>query len=66
MLCSWMNEGHLYGTTQNGGGTTACPEGCRVEFKISKTRKEKVLYRFAEGDDGAGAQGIGTVSKITF
>ena len=49
--------GNLYGTTQNGGGTTGCTYGCGVVFRLSPTIgggwTETVLYRFTGGIDGA-------------
>jgi uncharacterized repeat protein (TIGR03803 family) len=45
-------KGNLYGTTAAGGGA-GCYHGCGVVFKLSKTGKETVLYRFTGGRDGA-------------
>lgn len=45
--------GNLYGTTSYGGGTGCGGSGCGTVFKLSKTGKEKVLYSFAGGADGA-------------
>lgn len=52
--------GKLYGTTQlgGGGGGSACtssgvPAGCGTVFSVSTSGKEKVLYRFTAGADGA-------------
>ena len=45
-------NGTLYGTTY-AGGSTACIGGCGVVFKITPSGKEKVLYRFDGGNDGA-------------
>lgn len=45
-------NGRLYGTTY-GGGSTACIDGCGVVFMITTLGKEKVLYRFGGGNDGA-------------
>ncbi|HSZ01451.1 MAG TPA: choice-of-anchor tandem repeat GloVer-containing protein [Terriglobales bacterium] len=48
--------GNLYGTTTYGGGG-ACQNGsfmgCGTVFKLDKTGKETVLYRFTGGSDGA-------------
>jgi len=48
--------GNLYGTTTYGGGG-ACQNGsftgCGTVFKVDKTGKETVLYRFTGGTDGA-------------
>jgi uncharacterized repeat protein (TIGR03803 family) len=47
-------EGNLYGTTLIGGDLSACSlNGCGVVFKLSKTGKETVLYRFKGAPDGA-------------
>jgi uncharacterized repeat protein (TIGR03803 family) len=45
-------QGNLYGTTFY-GGEVACSGGCGTVFKLSKTGKETVLYRFKGGADGA-------------
>jgi uncharacterized repeat protein (TIGR03803 family) len=49
-------NGELYGTTAGGGGTP-CGEagfsGCGAIFKINTSGKERVLYRFRGGNDGA-------------
>ena len=49
-------NGEFYGTTAGGGGT-ACGEagfsGCGTVFKINTSGKERVLYRFQGGKDGA-------------
>jgi uncharacterized repeat protein (TIGR03803 family) len=54
------SNGQLYGTTQigGGGGTSACyntsgPTGCGTIFSVSTSGKEKVLYSFTGGKDGA-------------
>jgi uncharacterized repeat protein (TIGR03803 family) len=52
-------SGALYGTTDNGGGTTGvgCSDGCGTVFKLTpgaKRYKETVLYRFQGGaSDGS-------------
>jgi len=54
-------SGNLYGTTLNGGAYGgACgsfPIGCGIVFKMSPAGKEKVLYRFTGGTDGANPEG---------
>jgi uncharacterized repeat protein (TIGR03803 family) len=45
-------QGVFYGTTYNGGGSSSCSDGCGTVFRISGG-KEKVLYRFKGGNDGA-------------
>jgi len=46
------NQGNLFGTTDAGGGGP-CFGGCGTVFKVSKTGKETILYRFLESPDGA-------------
>jgi uncharacterized repeat protein (TIGR03803 family) len=47
-------EGDLFGTTLFGGNVTSdCPEGCGTVFKVDKTGRETVLYRFTGGADGS-------------
>ena len=48
-------EGNLYGTTSEGGVINRnCPfRGCGVVFKLDKSRRESVLYRFKGYRDGA-------------
>ena len=42
--------GNLYGTTQQGGaGGCGSFFGCGTVFKLDKTAKETVLYRFPSG-----------------
>jgi uncharacterized repeat protein (TIGR03803 family) len=43
--------GNLYGTTYYGGGSSNCPGGCGLVFKLDKNGKETVLHTFA-GKDG--------------
>jgi len=46
-------RGRLYGTTEKGGGT-GCGEGCGTVYSINPTTgREKVLYSFSGGADGA-------------
>jgi uncharacterized repeat protein (TIGR03803 family) len=50
--------GNLYGTTNLGGGSGCGGNGCGTVFKLTPGKngrwKEKVLYSFAGGADGAG------------
>jgi uncharacterized repeat protein (TIGR03803 family) len=47
-------RGTLYGTTQYGGTTNAkCDLGCGTVFALTATGKERVIYRFSGGSDGA-------------
>lgn len=48
-------KGNLYGTTIKGGTycASSSTDGCGTVFKITPSGKEKVLYRFAGGSDGA-------------
>jgi hypothetical protein len=52
------SAGNLYGVTANGGGASACGDGCGTIFELSpptagKTAwTEKVLYAFQGGADG--------------
>jgi uncharacterized repeat protein (TIGR03803 family) len=45
-------RGSYFGTTHQGGGGS-CSNGCGTVFKITTNGKEKVLYRFAGGNDGS-------------
>ncbi len=46
--------GNLYGTTWSGGaGACYYAEGCGTVFKLSKTGKETIIYRFIDLPDGA-------------
>jgi uncharacterized repeat protein (TIGR03803 family) len=47
--------GNLYGTTASGGsdGCGGIDFGCGTLFRVSASGKEKVLYAFAGGSDGA-------------
>jgi len=42
-------KGNLYGTTLS-GGNPACYSGCGTVFKLSRSGKETVLYRFGAND----------------
>jgi uncharacterized repeat protein (TIGR03803 family) len=48
-------NGTLYGTTTSGGGSGcgSSNPGCGTVFKVSTSGKERVLYRFTGGTDGA-------------
>jgi len=49
-------HGAIYGTTQSGGGATACGGGCGTVFRLTRTSSgysESVLYRFQGGSDGS-------------
>jgi uncharacterized repeat protein (TIGR03803 family) len=47
--------GLLYGTTVNGGGSTACANGCGTIFSVDLAAKRlsKVIYAFTGASDGA-------------
>lgn len=50
------SAGNLYGTTQQGGTGTGCDIGCGTVVELERTQdgwKEKVLYSFRGGNDGA-------------
>lgn len=50
-----LGKNGLYGTTNNGGGSTSCPNGCGTVFtllSVSSAYSETVLYRFQGGKDG--------------
>ena len=50
------SAGNAYGTTAGGGGE--CSDGgCGTVFKLTKDRKESVLYAFKGGSDGDGPLG---------
>src|SRR5579862_2112489 len=49
-------KGNLYGTTSSGGGGTQCIVefgGCGTIFRVTPDGKERVLYSFSGGSDGA-------------
>jgi uncharacterized repeat protein (TIGR03803 family) len=47
-------NGILYGTTQQGGTSTACyGSGCGTVFSITTSGQERVLYSFKGGKDGS-------------
>jgi uncharacterized repeat protein (TIGR03803 family) len=39
-------RGNLYGTTQHGGGTTNCYQGCGTVFKLTRSGQETVLHSY--------------------
>jgi uncharacterized repeat protein (TIGR03803 family) len=45
--------GNLFGTAQYGGGAGCSTYGCGIVFKVGRDGKEKVLYAFKGGSDGA-------------
>jgi uncharacterized repeat protein (TIGR03803 family) len=54
-------EGHIYGTTVNGGGSAACNFGCGTVFKLAQSGKnwqETVLYSFTGDNDGSGPRSV--------
>lgn len=49
---------NLFGTTLEGGGSTACENGCGVVYEVNQWGGETVLHRFAGGiSDGANPRG---------
>ena len=49
----------LYGTTNLGGGSTNCVDGCGTVYSLSrKTGAEKILYVFQNDPDGASPNGL--------
>jgi uncharacterized repeat protein (TIGR03803 family) len=52
-------NGTLYGTTSTGGAGTNCPDsdGCGTVFSVTAGGKERVLYKFLGGPDGAKPNG---------
>lgn len=48
----------LYGATLEGGGTGCGGNGCGAIFKLTRTGKETVLYRFGGTTDGAFPNGL--------
>ena len=49
-------KGTLYGTTSEGGGGTACEDGCGTVYSITPAGAESVLYSFAGVSDGSSPQ----------
>jgi uncharacterized repeat protein (TIGR03803 family) len=51
--------GNLYGAAQSGGDLSGCGGGgCGAIFELDQTGKERVLYAFIGGADGAGPNGV--------
>lgn len=46
-------KGTLYGTTYDGGAKCANSSGCGTVFRVTTAGKEKVIYSFGGGSDGA-------------
>lgn len=47
-------HGNFYGTTERGGGSTNCQNGCGTVFKLTSGGSESVLHAFGgSGGDGA-------------
>jgi uncharacterized repeat protein (TIGR03803 family) len=46
------DKGNLYGTTQD-GGSSYCPGTCGVVYEITRSGKERVIYKFQGSPDGA-------------
>jgi len=58
---------NLYGTTQNGGSSGPCvigDGGCGIVFKVDRTGKETVLYRFTGGSDGSQPLNAGVIRDV--
>lgn len=49
-------KGNLYGTTVR-GGASSCSFSCGAVFELERSGKERVLYGFAGGTDGANPYG---------
>jgi len=47
------NNGNLYGTTLEGGGSGCEGDGCGTVFKLTPGGEESILYSFVGGADGA-------------
>ena len=43
---------NLYGTTEDGGGSANCRNGCGTVFKLARDGAETVLHAFTGGSDG--------------
>jgi uncharacterized repeat protein (TIGR03803 family) len=56
-------KGNFYGTTAWGGNTDCGEGGCGTVFKLDKTGKETVLYRFTGGKDGAEPGNVLVIDK---
>jgi uncharacterized repeat protein (TIGR03803 family) len=59
-------HGNLYGATTWGGNGACESAGCGTVFKLSKTGKEAVLYRFTGWPDGAYPNGVIQDAKSNF
>jgi uncharacterized repeat protein (TIGR03803 family) len=51
-------DGNLYGTTQFGGGSTACKEGCGTVFKITRSGTLTTLHSFDSTDGATPSAGL--------
>lgn len=60
-------DGKLYGTTYV-GGTGGCndDDGCGTVFEVSRSGKERILYRFRGGADGEYPSGLVAVSGVLY
>jgi len=59
-------KGNLYGTTVDGGGGTQCIVqfgGCGTIFRINPRGRERILYAFSGGSDGANPQAALLIDK---
>lgn len=45
--------GNLYGVTEAGGSSACSGYGCGIAFEVTPVGKEKILYAFQGGSDGA-------------
>jgi uncharacterized repeat protein (TIGR03803 family) len=55
------SAGNLFGTTSEGGSSTACTNGCGTVFELVKSPSgytETVLHSFSAGADGASPLGV--------
>jgi len=44
------SAGNLYGTTQQGGSSTLCNNGCGIVFKVDQNGSETILHNFVQSD----------------
>lgn len=63
--------GTLYGTTNSGGGSASCFDGCGTAFQVTTAGSETVLHAFGNGIDGQYPAGglidvAGTLYGATF
>ncbi|MBV8532081.1 MAG: hypothetical protein JO104_12255 [Candidatus Eremiobacteraeota bacterium] len=56
----------LYGATLQGGGMGCGGNGCGTIFELSLHGKERVLYRFSGGADGAFPNGLTAVKGVLY